>query len=379
METVTIQCGACGQVIAVSKEHLGQQVQCPLCGAVIEAPSPEPIPLPKLPVMVNDEDSIFAPPEEEEDIFGRREKGPEIQMPSETGMIADAIKVSPPRRDEATENLSPTFPRPYTPSSLEVTQGLDSNAQEAATITDRDPASELASFTPRRRASRGSLGAIVMIFLVPYSVVITIALGFMIYQRSQFGLDRLPDPDTNGAPVRIRHNWPLPTKQKTELNKEIQIGDVRITPLKVERTAENDLILHMKMENVSEDISFNPFPDSYHRLAEKKNKPYTFIESDPPIYGGYTARFKNPAGKRDDNDNGEFSGVIRPSEAVYAELITYDKEDVRASISRLIASGQPILWRVHVRRGLVTSNGRSVSASAVIGVEFLPSAIEKTS
>ena len=42
METVNVQCGHCGQLLAVSKEHLGQQVRCPHCQQVVVAPLPPP-------------------------------------------------------------------------------------------------------------------------------------------------------------------------------------------------------------------------------------------------------------------------------------------------------------------------------------------------
>jgi len=378
METTNIQCGACGQLIAVSNQHLGQQVQCPLCGAVIEAPAAEPHFVPRLPPMSNDEDSIFAPPEEEEDIFGRREEGPRVEMPSGTALLPDAPPRPKIRHEEVTENMTtaPHIERHGLAAGFEQPRSSSDLASPGEGTVQR----ELATFTKRRPDNRGTFGALVMIFLVPYAIVITFALVYMIYQRSQLGLGNLPDPDAgDGAPIRMRHDWPLPAKQRTELGKEIQVGDLRVTPLKVERTPENDLILQMKMENTSTDTRFNPFPDSYHRYAERKNKPYTFIEcaNQPPIYGGYTERFRRPPGHRDEKDDGSFNGIIAPGETVYATLTTYDKGEVRSLISRALNSNAPLLWRVHVRRGFVTFRGRSVSSSAVFGVEIPASAIAK--
>ena len=38
METVQLQCGSCMNMMAISAEHLGQQVQCPHCQAIVQTP-----------------------------------------------------------------------------------------------------------------------------------------------------------------------------------------------------------------------------------------------------------------------------------------------------------------------------------------------------
>src|SRR5262249_45950255 len=46
METVNFTCGHCGKLLAVSKQHLGQQVRCPHCQQGGVAPPPQPGPPP---------------------------------------------------------------------------------------------------------------------------------------------------------------------------------------------------------------------------------------------------------------------------------------------------------------------------------------------
>ena len=46
MKTEEIVCGQCGQSIAVAADHLGQEVQCPHCQHVVQAPDPVPAPPP---------------------------------------------------------------------------------------------------------------------------------------------------------------------------------------------------------------------------------------------------------------------------------------------------------------------------------------------
>src|SRR5205085_5006316 len=81
METVNFQCGHCQQLLAVNKDHLGQQVRCPHCQQVVVAPLPSPpaAAAPPFPDSVEptyqyttseDQDSIFSAPAESEDLFG---------------------------------------------------------------------------------------------------------------------------------------------------------------------------------------------------------------------------------------------------------------------------------------------------------------------
>jgi hypothetical protein len=254
----------------------------------------------------------------------------------------------------------------------------------AAPLTDAATQAELASLGVRRPSGRNSLGAILMIFLIPYSVVATFAVVYLLYERSQrAGLDLLPDPDReDGAPRRVKHDLALPDKLRTRLGSPIALGDVVVTPLKIERTRDNDLVLHLKIDNASTDTQFNPFPDSYHRYMTRQSTPvppYTFLAASSTgggewrLYGGYTARFRQPPDKRSARDDGTFSGMIGPQETVYAELITNDKD--RYLVPRVLATDGELLWRVHLRRGFVTVGGRDVSASGVIGVAFPADAV----
>jgi hypothetical protein len=46
-------------------------------------------------------------------------------------------------------------------------------------------------------------------------------------------------------------------------------------------------------------------------------------------------------------------------------------------VAKIVKSDDHYLWRVQVRRGFVEKKGKNVSATAVIGVEFSPSEIER--
>src|SRR4051794_25483870 len=94
MRTVQLQCGNCQKLMAIAEEHLGGQVQCPHCQAVVQtpkptapappplAPSPTPafVPVPSL--EVPERDSIFGQPEQRDDLFDEAPAGPLVEMPT---------------------------------------------------------------------------------------------------------------------------------------------------------------------------------------------------------------------------------------------------------------------------------------------------------
>src|SRR5437868_1195315 len=89
METVQLQCGSCNKIMAISTQHLGGQVRCPHCQAVVQTPPrPQPaavaVDIPPLPpVEPREVESIFAPPEPTDDLFDGGPQRPLVEMPAE--------------------------------------------------------------------------------------------------------------------------------------------------------------------------------------------------------------------------------------------------------------------------------------------------------
>src|ERR1700682_6198206 len=86
METVQLQCGNCGKVMAISTAHLGGQVRCPHCLTVVQAPpqpaaAPAPPEVLPPPVEPGEVESIFAPEEPSDDLFGGSPQRPLVEMP----------------------------------------------------------------------------------------------------------------------------------------------------------------------------------------------------------------------------------------------------------------------------------------------------------
>src|ERR1700738_812024 len=203
METVQIQCGSCKRVMAVSVAHLGSQVHCPHCQAIVQAPPPRPTPR-AADVRADDGDteSIFAAPEMTDDIFNSGPSGPLVEMPleqiksspdDEAGADSGTLAYIAPRvearkhdadndSDERTEAISPPSP-PWTESSTVAEAGPGDDGPHAE--------SHLETLAPRRVAKSSSLAPILLIFLIPYALLAT---GVIVYLFLQLNQGRAFDP-----------------------------------------------------------------------------------------------------------------------------------------------------------------------------------------
>jgi hypothetical protein len=350
METVQLQCGNCKQVMGISVEHLGGQVQCPHCRSVVQTP---PRTAPNM--EVQQRESIFGGAEPSDDLFGG---GPKVQ-----------VEMPPQPAPAAAESPSPP------PAMF--------SGQPAA--PEEEPAEELRQFQRRPIYDRGVVQMSILIFLVPYSILTTLIIAYLILYGNQSRGDPmqyLPDPTTKGAPQRVtmlpRHDTPLSASLRTKLKKPITIGDLTVTPEKVRLTADGDLELFLRARNEAAKIKFEPISDFWIRYTPNKagNEPYTFLESQSktmsPIFGGYLRYQKAFDGKADHAE----TYAIGPGEQSFMVLQT--RETYRTPhVAKIVKSDDAYLWRVQVRRGFVEKKGKNVSATAVIGVEFTASEIER--
>jgi hypothetical protein len=235
----------------------------------------------------------------------------------------------------------------------------------------------------RRPARAGSFIPTLLIFLIPYSVVATIAAVVFYVRRPEPepSLEILPDPQPDrktGGPSRpakprsrVKYDIAVPEKLRvglpgSDLRTSVEVGDLVVTPLAVEWVGE-DLRLTLKMRNRSDDLEFNPVSDAfldYPRVARKEGlMPYTFLETGKDVerwvFGGKWQVLR---------DGEPFGGRLGPGQAMTAQLTT-DPRD-RDLVAGLKMSRGPLLWRVQVRRGFIQYKGRQVSTTAVVGVEF---------
>lgn len=369
VDPIQLQCGSCGQMMSISPEHMGAQVQCPHCQAIVQTPAPAPqmvmAPAPMemsvpAPLNLGEHESIFAPPQPTDDLFGAAAL-PQIEMPR---MEPAPAPKSPPAQVQAYQHSDPA------PAPLMESIG--------AATADAD----LQTFTPARRVAQSSmLTPILLIFLVPYAIATTAFIGYLLYTWPRDNpLKNLQDIGPNGKPrLQVKHDYDLDQDMKTVLGRPIRVGDIEVTPLHVKHTADNDLVLVFKAKNVSQNLIFNPIADDYMKFSRKSltgAKPYTFLErlvtpALPRIYGGNLEWYKGAPGREK-----SFDGDIGPGEEATIHLIS-ELDYRKREVDNFVKARERLLWRVQVRRGLVRVDGKDISATTVIGVEFTARDIEK--
>jgi hypothetical protein len=380
METVQLQCGNCGKVMAINTEHLGGQVRCPHCQSVVQTPprahpDPTPTPLPAeivVPQVASGEvESIFAPDEASDDLFGARPQRSHVQMPNES-------PPPPPMRHPAETPLNdaPTQTR----DSIGLFAGAPP-APPAETGSAEHQADQLSTFRrPRPIVDRSYVSLMAFMFLIPYCVLSTAIVVYLMYQLAQqpHPLDFLPDPVKDkgkGGPhetERIKHDQPLAEHQKVPIGTAVTIGALQVQPLEVGTDEFGDLRLVLRVKNISTNQTFSPVHPNFLKKTQgaKIGMPYSFIDSSK-FKRIYDQRLEFKRGADDKLDE---EGELRPGQEEEIRLTTKENKEV---VKNIVDSDENMTWRVQLRRGLVDHRGHKVSATAIIGVQFNAKAIKR--
>src|SRR5262249_37140093 len=142
-------------------------------------------------------------------------------------------------------------------------------------------------------------------------------------------LDVLPDPSNKGAPrkaERTRHDYPLAAHQKVGLGSAVRVGEVEVEAQTVERTREGNLMLAVRVKNLSDAQTFSPISDQFLHVQKDSvgGKPYTFLESVhySPVYGAFLEFRKGPRGTEEQVVDGE----LAPGQEELIVLTTMDSD-----------------------------------------------------
>jgi hypothetical protein len=408
MATVNFECGHCHNLMAVGEEFLGQQVRCPHCQQVVLAPvlSPEgpSVEVPAPP----EHESIFGPSEAAgEDVFGVA-PAPRVELPTEAALprldldrqaqpaAAEVTPLPPPAgEDEPTLTYPGAGPAP----SVAGAEGPAAPAEEEGSLPLR--------VEPRRRPSRGGgwVIAIVIVPLISYSILATVAIILLLTEREKqtHPLEMVPDleGDNKGGASRGTGKrgsvdvpmpdpeQPVPAKLRVPLGQTLTVGDLEVTPEKVEvashawaigktepqKFPRDVLCLTLKLRNRSGDVTFKPMDRYFDRHWNRNNvndpKPYTLLEMGPRRFYGGPLDWSR---KNEFIEGQKVNTELKPGEEMQTFVCTdpYESED---AAKELAGYQGPLLWRVQLRRGLVrwTTKGgaeRDDPATAVVGVEF---------
>lgn len=397
---------------------------------------------------VEDVEHIFAPAELTDDLFGRSD-APRIQMPP------DPMTIPHPRNDaaapselQAPEFSPPTWSPPEStaapPTSLGMIAPNDGTAApppDGAPLwtsgTTIDTLAPLPSETPpssdetsaldgessfartraRKRAEQKAPWFLLLVFcpLLLYAIVISV-FAFFLYRHDQQlqeqrrnPFDAMPDVGDDPGVHKEKKvsrtdrykpelaTLPLPEHLCTTLGDPLRIGDLQVTPTRVERKRisvvvgtsraepckSDSLVLYLDLKNLSTEYAFAPLDNYFERHwrpGENLIPPLTQLEigSRYRCYGGPASWY--PRGDRSNNQRQWIKGRheraerLGPGEEKEMFVCTDGDDDKAVALLFGGKSGEPyhgsFLWRVRVRRGLVRFQDKDYPATAVIGVRF---------
>jgi S-adenosylmethionine hydrolase len=332
--------------------------------------------------------------------YGEAEPGTPVALISSNGMLEIAVS-----NGNAAQQLGARVGTlvQVTPAD-EVTPEAASQAEDHPGTAS--PLETLASDLPRPVADRAKRGgvfiALLWIPLISYSILATIALAILLTRPQPWDpLELLPDRegDLKGANrekrasavyERVRPENNLSDRLKVELGQTIRLGDLEVTPQKVELrrvifrqpgfapepALDDSLVLHLLFRNVSQDVAFSPsdpfFDRSWKGLSSGK-KPYTFLAIGTHRLWGGPLPWK--PGRRigeQETIEGQRYRTLQPGEHLNTFVCTDPQDHVEQLLERYRGD---LVWRVQVRRGLVQVEDHEYPATAVIGVRFKDSDI----
>jgi hypothetical protein len=356
--------------------------------------------------------------------------GPEMQpalVPAPVPVPAAYPQLLEGGADAAAHAMTATFAPQVPADGAFATPTSDwpaTGANVPAVETDQDlpPISVPRSPTMRQPASSTAM-MYVWLCLVPYAIFMTIIAGVLYYKQSTAPdpanklLEQMPDVvgDRPGAQPakdkkktqrstiihdRTPPDRPLPENAVVGLGETKRLGDLEVTPESVERKkvvyrerdrnllpqteTRDSLVLHVTLKNVSNDWCWYPTDPAFERTwNEKKNvvtdKPYMFLDlvdkKEPENRRFYGSAFDWPQIKqggiapRKEYVEGqeEHEKLLCPGEEMKTVFFTNPADDIP---EHLATYNGKLIWRIHLRRGVIKLNDRLVSTTGVVGVKF---------
>jgi hypothetical protein len=350
-------------MMAISAEHLGQQVQCPHCHMVVQTPPASAFGL----APPGPDPTVSAPP-------GYVSEPPPITVPEEPESIFAEAEASDDVFDQA-----PRTPKIHMPDDNHEAEHAAVAVEEAEPDEEYEEPADLSAMRARLASARQSsnLAPTLLVFLVPYAICCS---GFIAYLLMNWPtierLDYLPDPKTlkagkGAGPVNLpAHGIALAANRKVPLGKSVRVGDIEVTPLHVWRLLKGDLQMEFVTKNLSA-APMTPIEMDFFAFGKGNFRPYTFLDSNLRTrsddqgsggYGGYLEYFDGGLNKQ--RANGEV-----PAGGEENILITTMAEPRNRDYVHRLKGGN-YLWRLQVRRGNVAFHGGEIPVTAVVGVQF---------
>jgi hypothetical protein len=278
----------------------------------------------------------------------------------------------------------------------------DATAEENSFASPGAPIS-----APRPLSTDGGKPMVALSLVAPYAVLMTVVAATFAYKfytsRFEHPLAVIPDlvgEYRNASQHKLgAHSVPLPKPDQplpphliTSLGMPIAIGDVEITPLKIEQrpwtayskhkskdepdavAIKETLVLMLRIKNISTDVLFYPMDPYFDRRPKDGDRtlPFTLIDAGGKKYFGGMISYETDRGEieREWLDGRQADGLpLQPGQSRDVVLVTRPAyaTEIRDALR---TQGGEAVWRVHVRRGLYEFNGQEFAVAAVVGVRF---------
>jgi hypothetical protein len=266
------------------------------------------------------------------------------------------------------------------------------------------PAEPIRTRPPQAATGRSRL---LIYALASYAVIATVLAiyGFVFRSstRPEPGHPLSTIPDTFGefdpaarrkvSQLKLDFDAPLPAGQQVALGRKLQIGQLEVEPVSVEKrpltivkegkargdiqrrvTKFGALVLHLRVTNTSADSPIYPLDPAFTRSAKMDDRPAMRLAIGRQLlYGGAIPwPFGESVRREYEEAQAQDDKPLKPGET--RDYVVFTNED--SSLAQVIKkAGEPLVWRVQVRRGVIEFRGKDVPVSAIIGIEFNPSDI----
>ena len=255
-------------------------------------------------------------------------------------------------------------------------------------------------------AARGGAGNVLLFIAIGYAVLVTGLAAWALFIKPDKAppghpLELIPDNFGEFDPAqrkkvsqyRFNVDGDLPAAQRAALGATVTVGQLEVTPVKVERrqlviekqlvkggkeaesTKAEALVLTVSIKNTS-DLTFHPMDPAFTRRANegKKDYPITRVVVDKKrFYSGGTIDWPIDPNKFQrvyETQQVHDAIPLRPGETREYVVFTDAKNP---QVLRAVAEArEPVQWRVEVRRAPAEVNGKEVPVTAIVGVDFRP-------
>jgi hypothetical protein len=315
-----------------------------------------------------------------------------------------------PRQARVRKGAPAHLPAPEPVEALPATEGVEDVPGEKPSRKKREADRERGRDKKRSNAAPAAGGVFLYLFIAAagYGLLMTALAIYGLFfsggERVDPGhpLSTIPDNFGEFDPVsrkKVGMKFPadgeLPASQVAELGGKIEIGQLAIEPVKVEsrplkivteglrsgadghpetrqEVRGRAMVLQLRITNTSNEFSIYPLDPAFDRKARGDDqKPATrLVVGKQTFFGGaieWPLGDKERVKRRYEEQQEKDWQPLKPGET--RDYVVVSDTDPKITRAVRETSGM-ILWRVQVRRGLITFKQKDVPVTAVIGVEF---------